>query len=484
MNKFKPHRTAIVRGDFSRPTRLALTYGLINDDHAFFDYGCGRGEDIKLLTDKGYAASGWDPFHFPEGKREEADIVNIGFVVNVIAEPTERVHALKSAWELSRKVLIVSARLNNERRTLGASRSYGDGYITGNGTFQKFFSQAELRQWIEAILETDAIAIAPGVFLVFRREEDANAFLLNHRPKRIVTVKVSHADRIYDENKELLHELMDFFSDRGRVPFPGEVPDLEGRINENARSYRRAWSVIEKVTPDVDWQEIIDDRADDLLVNIALLKLNRRPNFTKLPQEIQYDIRAFFGSYKSVVSEADQLLFSAGNLDFISEEADESEVGKRLPTALYVHKSVLNRLSPSLRVYEGCARWLSGEIENTTLIKLATDKAKVSYLEYKDFDKDPHPILQHSTYVKLSKLDVDYRDYSESVNPPILHRKETFVSDDYQHYAKFERLTLQEERYGLYDSDTRTIGYKAGWDERLDECGVILRGHRVIKRRS
>ena len=28
----------------------------------------------------------------------------------------------------------------------------------------KVFSQAELRQWIEAILETDAIAIAPGVF--------------------------------------------------------------------------------------------------------------------------------------------------------------------------------------------------------------------------------------------------------------------------------------------------------------------------------
>ena len=219
MNKFKPHRTAIVRGDFSRPTRLALTYGLINDDHDFFDYGCGRGEDIKLLADKGYSASGWDPFHFPEGTKEEADIVNIGFVVNVIAEPSERVNALKSAWELSRKVLVVSARLNNERRTLGASRSYGDGYITGNGTFQKFFSQAELRQWIEAILETDAIAIAPGIFLVFRREEDANAFLLNHRPRRIVTVKVSFADRIYDENRDLLHELMTFFTYRGRLRF-------------------------------------------------------------------------------------------------------------------------------------------------------------------------------------------------------------------------------------------------------------------------
>ena len=481
MNKFKPHRTAIVRGDFSRPTRLALTYGLINDDHEFFDYGCGRGEDIKLLADKGYAASGWDPFHFPEGKQEEADIVNIGFVVNVIAEPSERVHALKSAWELSRKVLVVSARLNNERRTLGASRSYGDGYITGNGTFQKFFSQAELRQWIEAILETDAIAIAPGIFLVFRREEDANAFLLSHRPKRIVTVKVSHADRIYDENRELLHELMDFFSERGRVPFPGEVPDLESRINENARSYRRAWSVIEKVTPDIDWQEIIDDRADDLLVNIALLKLNRRPNFKKLPQEIQYDIRAFYGSYKSVVSEADQLLFSAGNLDFISNEADHSHIGKRLPTSLYIHRSALTELAPVLRVYEGCARWLSGDIEDATLIKLATDKAKVSYLSYPDFDNDPHPKLSSSTYVKLSALDVDYRDYSASENPPILHRKETFVAPHYPHYEKFERFTRQEERFSLYEGSTSEIGNQKGWEGRLAACGVELRGHRVVR---
>ena len=483
MNKFKPHRTAIVRGDFSRPTRLALTYGLINDDHAFFDYGCGRGEDIKLLTNKGYAASGWDPFHFPEGKQEEADIVNIGFVVNVIAEPTERVHALKSAWELSRKVLIVSARLNNERRTLGTSRSYGDGYITGNGTFQKFFSQAELRQWIEAILETDAIAIAPGVFLVFRREEDANAFLLSHRPKRIVTVKVSHADRIYDENRELLHELMEFFSERGRVPFPGEVPDLESRINENARSYRRAWSIIEKVTPDIDWQEIINDRADDLLVSIALLKLNRRPNFKKLPQEIQYDVRAFYGSYKSIVNEADELLFSAGNLDFISEEANQSHIGKRLPTALYIHTSAMGELAPVLRVYEGCARWLSGDIEDATLIKLATDRPKVSYLSYPDFDQDPHPKLVSSTYVKLDKLDVDYRDYSTSDNPPILHRKETFVHPNYSNFSKFERLTRQEEKYGLYDADSRLIGNQNGWEERLQECQVMLRGHRLLKRK-
>jgi len=479
--QIKPHRTAIIRGDFSRPTRLALAYGIIDDGIEFFDYGCGRGEDIAGLNKRGFIASGWDPFHRPDSSLSEADIVNIGFVVNVISEPAKRVEALRSAWNLTRKVLVVSARLNNERRSLGASRSYGDGFITGNGTFQKFFSQSELRLWIDSILEVDSIAIAPGIFLVFREEADANAFLLKHRPRRIVTVKISHADRIYDENRELLNELMDFFSKRGRLPNTGEDPSLEQRIKEKARSYRRAWSIIERVTPEMDWQSVVDDRADDLLVDIALLKLNRRPNFKKLPLETQYDIRAFFGSYKSVVSEADDLLFSAGNLDLITEEANHAEVGKRLPTSLYIHKSVLGELAPVLRVYEGCARWLAGEIENTTLIKLATDKSKVSYLSYPTFDKDPHPALAFSTYVKLAALDVDYRDYSESVNPPILHRKETFVLPEYPHFDKFERLTRQEEKFGLYDAETRTIGNREGWEERLRECGVTTRGHRVVR---
>ena len=72
---------------------------------------------------------------------------------------------------------------------------------------------------------------------------------------------------------------MDFFSKRGRLPNTGEDPNLEQRIKEKARSYRRAWSIIERVTPEMNWQSVVDDRADDLLVDIALLKLNRRPNF-------------------------------------------------------------------------------------------------------------------------------------------------------------------------------------------------------------
>ncbi len=44
------HKTAIRRGDFSRPVKCLLRDGLLGKDVTFFDYGCGRGEDLELLT--------------------------------------------------------------------------------------------------------------------------------------------------------------------------------------------------------------------------------------------------------------------------------------------------------------------------------------------------------------------------------------------------------------------------------------------------
>ena len=134
-----------------------------------------------------------------------------------------------------------------------------------------------------------------------------------------------------------------------------------------------------------------------------------------------------------------------------------------------------------LRVYEGCARWLVGEVDGANIIKLATDRPKVSYLEYPDFDRDPHPVLRRSTFVRIGALDVDERDYVNAANPPVLHRKETFVANDYPVRQKFARLTAQEERFGLLDTETRTIGHLRGWQARLIECGGALRGHRVVR---
>ncbi len=481
MTSHAAHRTAIARGDLSRPTRLAVQANLLADGDTFLDYGCGRGEDVAGVRKLGFTASGWDPHYRPEEKLHDADVVNIGYVVNVIADPGERREALRRAWNHTRKALVVAARLNAERRTVTLGRPHGDGFLTGHGTFQRFFDQTELRAWIDSTLGVESVAAAPGIFIVFRSEEDANHFVLHTRRRRHVSVKVSQADRVYSEHKETLDRLIEFFSHRGRLPAAGEDPDLERGLRNAVGSVRRAWSVIEKVANQTDWSSITAARTADLLVDLALLKLNRRPNFTSLPEATRYDIKALFGSYKEAIAQADELLFSAGNLELLSELATTATVGKRLPNALYVHEQSLELLAPALRVYEGCARWLVGDVEDATIIKLATDKPKVSYLSYPTFDTDPHPALAVATYVRIRDLEVDSRSYINSDNPPILHRKEEFVAEDYPGRAKFARLTAQEERFGLLGSDARLIGNAHAWTARLDEFGVRLKGHRVVR---
>ncbi len=41
----------------------------------------------------------------------ESDIVNLGYVINVIESAEERQEALLKAWQLTRQVLIVSAQI-------------------------------------------------------------------------------------------------------------------------------------------------------------------------------------------------------------------------------------------------------------------------------------------------------------------------------------------------------------------------------------
>ena len=151
MSQTRPDRTAMRRISLSRPVALAVDDGLIRQDRTFFDYGCGRGDDLLRLHRMGITVSGWDPAFFPDEDRTPADVVNLGYVVNVIEDPDERTVVLAAAWNLARKLLVVSARLDWEA-TDAAVDFQGDGIVTGKRTFQKFFTQEELRQWIESVL--------------------------------------------------------------------------------------------------------------------------------------------------------------------------------------------------------------------------------------------------------------------------------------------------------------------------------------------
>ena len=103
MSTTRVDRIAIRRTALSRPVALALADGLIHEERTFFDYGCRRGDDLLRLHKVGIAVSGWDPAFFPDEERSPADVVNLGYVINVIEERADRVVVLAAAWELASK---------------------------------------------------------------------------------------------------------------------------------------------------------------------------------------------------------------------------------------------------------------------------------------------------------------------------------------------------------------------------------------------
>jgi DNA phosphorothioation-associated putative methyltransferase len=474
------HKTAISRTGLSRPFRLAFEYGLISEEQTVFDYGCGRGDDLTHLLEMGIQTEGWDPSFRPDSSKYPSDIVNIGYVVNVIEDPEEREVALKSAWSLTNKLLIVSGRLKSDvKEILGDHHS--DGILTGSNTFQKFYTQNELKEWIEKSLDNNAISAAPGVFFLFRSEEDSQSYLASRYRNRRSAPRLRKSDILFSEHKEILDPLMQFMADRGRLPAAWELPECQ-RMIEVFGSVRKAFSVVRRVTGIEQWEALRLDRLNELLVQFALSGFRRRPKFGTLPLDLQLDIRDYFSSYKEACEIGDSLLFSTGNMTNIDQSIRDSVVGKVTGNSLYIHVDTLPFLDRALRIYEGCAKAFIGDVENANIIKLHRKEAKVSYLSYPDFDVDPHPALKNSVLVDLRRPDAHFRNYSNSLNPPILHRKELFLPPEDPRREKFTRLTKQEERYGLFE-ETASIGTKDGWERVLEFKNVSLRGHRLIRKR-
>ncbi len=286
----------------------------------------------------------------------------------------------------------------------------------------------------------------------------------------------------FEKNGALLEPLMAAIAELGRLPEPDEFP-AASEVATQLGSLKRAFALIKRVTGEAEWEAITRRCTEDLLVYLALGRFRRRPPVSVLPVGLQRDMRAFFGSYAQACRSADALLFQAGDAEAVDEACRRSTVGKLLPNALYVHRSALDALEPLLRVYEGCARTYLGEIDGANLIKLHRQSGKVSYLVYPEFETDPHPALRRSVKLSLRTREIDCLDYATSPNPPVLHRKETFLSPGHPLTGRFARLSAQEEKHGLL-ADTATIGTREGWNARLAELGFTVRGHRLVRRKE
>jgi DNA phosphorothioation-associated putative methyltransferase len=100
------------------------------------------------------------------------------------------------------------------------------------------------------------------------------------------------------------------------------------------------------------------------------------------------------------------------------------------------------------------------------LVKFRTDELKLSFLAYPEFDSDPHPALKHAITIDLATGKARRTDYTGHVNPPILHRKETFLPAGHPLRAQYEALTRAEEAAGLYEKTVPVHAFLG--EEHLD----------------
>ncbi|MDF1845505.1 MAG: DNA phosphorothioation-associated putative methyltransferase, partial [Rubripirellula sp.] len=206
--KIKRHRTAIKRASFSLPVKCMLRDGLLDKSKSLFDYGCGHGRDLDLLSDMEVECHGWDPSFRPDAEVRRADIVNLSYVINVIEDISERSSALRKAWDLCDGLLTVAAQVEFAAPDKEQER-FADGVLTSRQTFQKYYNQHELREYIESETGADAITAAPGVFYVFKDEESKQQFIANRYHRRISVPRRRISEVLFEQNKDILEPLME-----------------------------------------------------------------------------------------------------------------------------------------------------------------------------------------------------------------------------------------------------------------------------------
>lgn len=85
MLNVQSYNTAMSRKGPSSPVKLLESKGYIAG--RILDYGCGKGADLKFLQEKGYSASGYDPYWLPNDiGQERFDTILCTYVLNVISE--------------------------------------------------------------------------------------------------------------------------------------------------------------------------------------------------------------------------------------------------------------------------------------------------------------------------------------------------------------------------------------------------------------
>jgi len=315
------HKTAIDRNNLSQPMQSLARHGYLNSEFSVLDYGCGKGDDVRELEAHGLNVIGWDPTHRPDTQLKQHDIVNLGFVLNVIEDRVERIATLKKAWQFADKMLIVSVMIAGDN-IINQFKPYKDGIITSRNTFQKYYSQGEFRYYIENTLNELSTPIGQGIFLLFKDKVEEQHFLSERqhikrdwkkKTQRQLALKPKSIKKdVVEKHIELFTDYWDSTLELGSIHANNEF-EFSDQIRRICGSHNKAHETLLKYFGNKIFDESQQKRREDLIVYFALSQFEKRKPQTQMPESLKRDIKAFFQSYNHALDESREILFSVGN---------------------------------------------------------------------------------------------------------------------------------------------------------------------------
>ncbi|MCZ2723589.1 DNA phosphorothioation-associated putative methyltransferase [Marinomonas sp. 15G1-11] len=487
------HLTAIVRHELSSPLKTLAKNGFLSGNYSIFDYGCGRGDDLRELEAHDIDALGWDPNYRPDADKVRSEIVNLGFVINVIEDRDERVEALISAWELTERLLVVSAMLGNES-LISQFQPYKDGVITSRNTFQKYYTQAELKAFIEMSLDESAIAVAPGIYYIFKDKQLEQHFLQNRHQRSYKWQYLTAPEPVNEEQARILftqHQaLFESFwlacLKFGRCPANNEFAQSD-KIKEVIGSNKKALKLILNWFEKDELATAETMRKEDLLLYFALAMFEKRKPYTQQPDDLKRDIKAFFDTYKIAQHQAAELLFQIADSKLIESlcleaakllPASKIDFENEQPHSLTLHKDFITLLPLVLRVYIGAALQMYGELDDIQLIKIHIHSAKVTLLGYEGFYDTPLPQLKERVKIKMADQDVDFFDYLVEEKRPLLLNKIDYIDDTFEDYKKQKAFNKRLQLELSNSSNTGEFLNQASLYAMLETNHMSLKGYR------
>lgn len=439
------HKTALRRYGLSTPMQALWRHSYLDGDRSVFDYGCGRGDDLATLKGMSVASSGWDPHFRPEGAITEADVVNLGFVINVIEDLEERAEALRRAYALAGELLVVGALIGG-RTAYERYRLYQDGVLTTVGTFQKYFAQTELGEYIRQVTGRTPIPVGPGLYFVFRDDESEQTFLFRRRRSRSARSPLPTRPRPeprstalrrpsrWDENPELLQDFWARCLELGRAPERDEYA-RSGELREKLGTAGRVLRHLLQEHGDESLLEAQRSRMDDILIYLALGRFEGRASYGSLPRAAQRDVRRFWGSMSAAHEAAYKLLFSAGQPAEVAlgcAVASETGLGHVAEDGDYkVQTSAVNELPAVLRIFVGCAEVLYGDVAEGDLVGIKPERLQLVVETYRDFETEPIPEPVEWALVDLRRRRLRLRSFDGDMPGHPLYLKSRFMPHDW-----------------------------------------------------